>query len=87
MSHLISNLILTSPSLTVPGHNEGLNNFVPDGIDLSTFTPENVLCFLGANLVDVAPGDFSPALTNQVAVVSAFIAGKLNDVNIFSSYG
>lgn len=66
-------LIASSPALTVPGQNQGLNNFVPLGLDLADFTPEYATYFLATTVLDVVPGDFSPVLAEKFETVQAFM--------------
>jgi hypothetical protein len=73
----IATLLASSKQLTVPGQNQGINNFVPLGMDLSTVTPASATCFLATALFDNTPGFLSPALVNNVGVAQAFLNGAV----------
>lgn len=57
------------------GGNEGLNNFVPFGVDLSSQTPAQIGCFILENILDLAPDDFKPAIANNFDIYQAFVQG------------
>lgn len=80
----IANLLVSSPELTVPGQNQGINNFVPLGLDLSNVSPSTATCFLATAVFDETPGFLSPALVNNVDIVSAFLNGAV--APFFASY-
>nr|POE79362.1 aromatic peroxygenase [Quercus suber] len=73
----IANLILSSSQLTIPGQNQGFDNFVPIGLDLASVTPETAVCFLASSVFDETPGFLSPALVDNFDTVSAFLNGAL----------
>lgn len=73
----IANLILSSPSVTVPGQNQGYDNFVASGIDLASVTPETATCFLATAVFDETPGFLSPALADNFDIASAFMQGAI----------
>jgi len=73
----IAALLASSSELTVPGQNQGLNNFVPLGLDISNATPEQATCFLASSVFDETPGFISPAFANAADVVTAFMNGAI----------
>jgi hypothetical protein len=73
----IATLLATSSELTVPGENQGLNNFVPLGLDIGQVSPSSATCFLAAALFDEAPGVLTPALINSYTVVQSFLNGAV----------
>ena len=60
-----------------PGANEGLNNFVPLGLDLSSQTPAQLGCFIIENILDLAPDQFKPAIANNYDLVQGFVQGMI----------
>jgi len=58
----IAALLVSSPQVTTPGQNQGLNNFVPLGLDIGAVSPSSATCFLASALFDEAPGTLTPAL-------------------------
>lgn len=60
------------------GGNQGAGNFVPLDLstDLSTASPAQIGCFILENLLDVAPGQFSPTVYNNFELYTGFIKGK-----------
>nr|ANZ54410.1 heme-thiolate peroxidase HTP6 [Leptoxyphium fumago] len=80
----IATLLASSSELTVPGQNQGLNNFVPLGMDLSEVTPSSATCFLATALFDEAPGFLAPALVDSYEVVQGFLNGAVSP--LFSSF-
>lgn len=73
----IATLLTSSSELTTPGENQGLNNFVPLGLDISQVTPTSATCFLASAVFDNTPGFLSPALVNNYQVVQSFLNGVL----------
>ncbi|KAH9845157.1 aromatic peroxygenase-like [Teratosphaeria destructans] len=73
----IADLLVSSSEVTTPGQNEGLNNFVPLGIDLGAVTPTSATCFLASAVFDETPGFLSPALVDNYDVVQAFLNGAV----------
>lgn len=73
----IVNLLLSSSELTVPGANEGLNNFVPIGLDIGSLSPQEATCFLAQTVLDETPGFLSDALAANLDIVNAFLNGAL----------
>lgn len=73
----IATLLATSPSLTVPGQNQGLNNFVPLGADLGSVSPQTATCFLASAIFDETPGFLAPGLVENANIVQAFLNGAL----------
>jgi hypothetical protein len=73
----IANLLLTSSELTVPGHNEGLNNFVPLGLDIAEFTPTMATCLLATSILDLVPGQIAPVIAENFDTVQAFLNGAI----------
>ncbi|KAJ8609908.1 hypothetical protein MRB53_038846 [Persea americana] len=71
----IANLLASSSELTVPGSNEGMNNFVPLGVDISNVTASEATCFLATAIFDESPGFLSGALVNHADVVQGFLNG------------
>ena len=71
----IATLLATSPQLTIPGRNENINNFVPIGIDLASFTPQNATCLLATTILDLVPGQIAPVIAENYDVVEAFLNG------------
>ncbi|KAL9052462.1 MAG: hypothetical protein Q9162_005374 [Coniocarpon cinnabarinum] len=57
------------------GANEGLNNFVPLGVDLTSQTPAQIGCFIIENILDLAPDQFKPAIANNFDTYQAFVQG------------
>ena len=57
------------------GGNEGLNNFVPLGLDLSSETPAQIGCFILENILDLAPDQFKPAIADNFDTYQAFVQG------------
>lgn len=73
----IATLLATSGELTVPGQNQGLNNFVPLGMDLGSVSPSTATCFLATAVFDETPGFLAPGLVSNFATVQAFLNGAL----------
>ncbi|KAF2168491.1 hypothetical protein M409DRAFT_65447 [Zasmidium cellare ATCC 36951] len=73
----IATLLATSGELTVPGTNEGLNNFVPLGLDIGALSPQEATCFLAQAVFDETPGFLAPALADNIDLVNAFLNGAL----------
>lgn len=73
----IATLLTSSPELTIPGENQGLNNFVPLGLDIGSVTPTSALCFLATAVFDETPGFLSPALAENYDVVEGFLNGAV----------
>jgi len=59
------------------GANEGLNNFVPFNIDFSDQTPQEVVCFLFENVLDVVPGQLDWAVADVIEAYTGFAKGVL----------
>ncbi|EMD00520.1 hypothetical protein BAUCODRAFT_172510 [Baudoinia panamericana UAMH 10762] len=81
----IANLLASSPQVTIPGQNEGIDNFVPLGIDLASVTPTEATCFLASAVFDETPGFLSPALVDNYDLVEAFLNGAV--APFFAPYG
>ena len=62
------------------GGNEGLDNFVPLGIDLSTKTPAELGCFVLENFFDLAPNQVQPTVYNNLELFQGFIQGTVHDM-------
>lgn len=73
----IATLLASSSELTIPGTNEGLNNFVPLGLDIGSVGPQEATCFLAQAVFDETPGFLSPALAANLDIVNAFLNGAL----------
>lgn len=73
----IVNLLLSSSELTLPGSNQGLNNFVPLGLDIGSLSPASATCLLASTILDNTPGQLSPAVVASFQVVEAFLNGTL----------
>jgi hypothetical protein len=69
----IAALLASSGSLTTPGHKEGLNNFVPLGLDLASFTPQQATCLLATPISDLIPGQIAPIITKNYNIIEAFL--------------
>jgi len=80
----IVNLLVSSSELTVPGQNQGMNNFVPLGVDLASITPSTITCFLAATVLDETPGFLAPFLVEEIDTVNAFLNGIV--APFFSAY-
>ncbi|KAF7191946.1 Dothistromin biosynthesis peroxidase dotB [Pseudocercospora fuligena] len=80
----IATLLTSSPELTVPGQNQGLNNFVPLGLDLGNVSPSTATCFLATAIFDETPGFLAPGIADNVDLVNAFLNGAVKP--FFSSY-
>ena len=59
------------------GNNEGLNNFIPLGIDVSQFTPSQMACFIETTLLDLVPGQISPAIADNYDTFVGFFNGVI----------
>lgn len=70
---------------TLPGHNEGLGNFIPLEIDPDTFTNDKILCFLEQQVLDFVPGQFSSAISSNFDTVLSFFNGAVKPM--FASAG
>lgn len=73
----IATLLTSSSELTVPGQNQGLNNFVPLGMDLGNVSPTTATCFLASAVFDETPGFLAPGLVNNANLVQTFLNGAL----------
>jgi hypothetical protein len=73
----IATLLLSSSELTVPGQNQGLNNFVPLGLDIGQVTPTSATCFLATAVFDETPGFLAPGLVDAYDTVQAFLNGAV----------
>ncbi|CAK4031304.1 aromatic peroxygenase-like [Lecanosticta acicola] len=73
----IATLLSSSSELTVPGANEGLNNFVPLGMDISNVTPAAATCFLATAIFDETPGFLAPGIADNIGTVNAFLNGAV----------
>ncbi|KAK5126273.1 hypothetical protein LTR85_010508 [Meristemomyces frigidus] len=73
----IANLLASSSEITTPGVNEGVDNFVPLGIDLGSVTPTEATCFLASAIFDETPGFLAPGLVDNFNVVEAFLNGAV----------
>lgn len=69
---------------TPPGENQGIGNFVPLGLDLASFTPDQATCLLASALLDETPGVLAPAIADTLEVVQAFVNGAI--APFFSTY-
>ena len=79
----IAKLLATSSELTVPGHNEGLNNFVPLGLDIGSFTPNMATCLLIDSILDLVPGQIALVIADNYDTVQAFL-NVGSDLNLFA---
>ncbi|KAF1982538.1 hypothetical protein K402DRAFT_362648 [Aulographum hederae CBS 113979] len=59
------------------GANEGLNNFVPLGQDITAMTPAQLGCFILQNIFDTIPGQVQPGLLANLGVYKAFATGAI----------
>jgi hypothetical protein len=66
-------ILSISGAQTPLGQNEGMNNFIPSGIDPSTFTPTQVACALLEAIMDLIPGQISPEVADNFDLVMEFI--------------
>jgi len=57
------------------GGNEGLNNFIPVGLDLTSQTPAQIGCFILENILGLAPGQIQPTIVNNLELYTAFLQG------------
>ena len=73
----IAALLASSSEVTTPGQNQGQNNFVPLGIDLSNVSPNTATCFLASAVFDETPGFITPALAQHADIVNGFLAGAV----------
>jgi hypothetical protein len=80
----IATLLATSGSLTVPGQNQGLGNFVPLGVDLASVTPSTATCFLATAIFDNTPGFLAPGLVGNYEIVETFLNAAV--LPFFASY-
>jgi hypothetical protein len=69
-------ILSISGAQTPLGQNEGVNNFIPSGIDPSTFTRTQVACALLEAIMDLVPGQISPEVADNFDFVMEFIDGK-----------
>ena len=67
------------------GGNEGLNNFVPLGVDLGAMTVPQIGCFILENIFDLAPDQIKGAVANDFATYSGFVQGVISP--LFESDG
>ena len=72
----IANLIASSSVLTMPGHNEGLNNFILLGLNLASFTPQQATCLLATSILDLVPGQIALVIAEHLDTVQDFLNGK-----------
>lgn len=68
------------------GGNEGLNNFVPLELDLSTKTPAQLGCFLLENIFDIVPDQIQPLIADNFELFSAFVKGIISPFFIDDGY-
>jgi len=73
----IANLLASSSEVTVPGANEGLNNFTPIGMDISNVTPFTATCFLATAIFDETPGFIAPGIAANLDLVNAFLSAAV----------
>lgn len=66
------------------GANEGLDDFVPLGIDISSLTVDQVACFVVENVLDIVPGSVQPALVENLDTFAAFVNAVI--VPFFADY-
>lgn len=59
------------------GGNEGLDNFVPLGINRSTMTLPQLACFMFENILDTVPGSVRPAIVNNYDPFQDFLNGAV----------
>lgn len=71
----VAELFLLGP--TELGMNQGLNNFVPIQPDTGSLTASNALCFLLVNMLDLVPGQFTPAVTAAFDAYKGFVTGAI----------
>ena len=57
------------------GGNEGLNNFIPLGFDLTSQTPAQIGCFILENILDLAPNQIQPTIVNNLDLFTGFVKG------------
>lgn len=58
------------------GANNGVDNFVPLGLNITAKTPEDITCLVVMNLLDVIPSQLAqPALLSHRNLFSAFMKG------------
>ena len=58
------------------GANEGLNNFIPTGMDIP-MEPQALACFLLGNIFDTVPGQVQPALLANIDLFEGFVDGVM----------
>lgn len=58
------------------GQNEGVNNFIPSGVDMSNLTPQQFICALLQVITDVTPGVVSPVVAKNFGLVESLLNGK-----------
>jgi hypothetical protein len=80
IASLLADTLLDTPL----GQNQGIGNFVPLGLDLANFTPDQATCFLATAIIDQAPGVLSPVLAGAVDVVQGFLNGAIKP--FFATY-
>ena len=66
------------------GRNEGLNNFIPLGADLGNLSPSEMTCFLETAVLDLTPGQISPAIANNYDTFVGFFNGAIKP--FFANY-
>lgn len=54
------------------GQNEGLNNFIPLGTDITNMTPSDVGCFILQTIFDTIPGQVQPVLADNLKLYMSF---------------
>ena len=59
------------------GRNEGLNNFIPLGTDVSNLSPSEMACFIETAALDLVPGQISPEIADNYDVFAAFFQGAI----------
>lgn len=60
------------------GGNQGLNNFVPLELDLSSKTVPQLGCFLLENIFDIVPDQVQPAIADNFDLFSGFVKGVIS---------
>jgi len=80
----------------LPGVNDGLDNFIPLDDDISTKTPNQLMCFILTNIFDTVPGQVQPLLAENIDTFAGLISGVVSPffgnfeceaVNSFSAPG
>lgn len=60
------------------GGNQGLNNFVPLELDLSSKTAPQLGCFLLENIFDIVPDQVQPVIADNFDLFSGFVKGVIS---------